>query len=264
MRAFVTGASLGGLGGATSERLVRDAIARGEEAKIFVCSTGARPEFVELIDNLRKMGADVASGTGDLTDPAVPQRLMDAGLKHLGGLDSLVSNAGLLRAGSMVDMEVADWDYVINLHTRAAWLLAKAAYDALRESRGAMVAVASMSGTFPHIGLGSYPMAKAALIMLCQTLSQEWGKDGIRVNSVSPGPIMTPLNLHYKDPEVLAVRHRIIPLGRLGLPEQVAGTIVYLLGPDAGFVTGENILIDGGLGRSGVNQIPGKKGTFRK
>jgi glucose 1-dehydrogenase len=127
-----------------------------------------------------------------------------------------------------------------------------------------MVAVASMSGTFPHIGLGAYPIAKGALITLSQTLSQEWAKDGVRVNSVSPGPIRTPLNVAYKDPEVVAARHRIIPLGRLGEPEDVAGTIAFLLGADSAFITGENVLIDGGLGRSGVNQIPGKLNAFRK
>ena len=264
MRALVTGASLGGIGGAVCERLARDAAARGERAKIVACATGGRQSLADLIDRLKELGADALALTGDLTDPEVPPRMVAEAVEFCGGLDSLVSNAGLLIPGMLTDIEVSDWDYVINLHARAAWLLGRAAFPALKESGGSMVAVASMSGVFPHVGLGAYTIAKGALITLCQTLSQEWAKQGVRVNSVSPGPIRTPLNLAYNDPEVVAVRHRIIPLGRLGEPEDVAGTIVYLLSKDAAFVTGENILIDGGLGRSGVNQIPGKANAFRQ
>jgi NAD(P)-dependent dehydrogenase (short-subunit alcohol dehydrogenase family) len=264
MRALVTGASAGGIGGTVCERLVRDALARGEEAKLAACATGARPELMELVASLRATGADVVALTGDLTDPDVPKRLVGEAVAHCGGLDHLVSNAGLLRLSPLAQMDVSDWDYIVNLHARAAWLLAKAAYPALRESRGSMVAVASMSGTFPHRGLGAYPVAKAALISLCQTLSQEWAGDGIRVNCVSPGPIFTPMNIAYKDPEVVAARNRIIPLGRIGAAEEVAGTIAFLLGTDAGYITGENILVDGGLGRSGVNQLSPGKGAFRQ
>jgi len=264
MRALVTGASLGGIGGAVCERIALDAKAKGERAKIVACATGARDSLTKLIAHLNDIGADAIALTGDLTDPSVPADLVAKAVDYCGGLDYLVSNAGLLIPSPLGDTELSDWDYVLNLHVRAAWLLAKAAYPALRESRGSMVAVASMSGTFPHIGLGAYPIAKGGLITLCQTLSQEWARDGIRVNSVSPGPIRTPLNVAYQDPEVVAIRNRIIPLGRLGEPEDVAGTICFLLGKDAAFVTGENILIDGGLGRSGVNQIPGKQNAFRQ
>ena len=173
MRALVTGASLGGIGGALCERIARDATANGNKAKIVVCATGARPSLNDLVDKLRGMDADVLSLTGDLTDPEVPPRFVDEAVKFCGGLDSLVSNADLLIPGPLVETEVSDWDYLINLHARAAWLLGKAAFPALREARGSMVAVASMSGTFPHIGLGAYPVAKGALITLCQVLSQE-------------------------------------------------------------------------------------------
>lgn len=264
MRALITGASFGGIGGAVCERIARDAAATGVRAKIVACATGGRAGLSDLVEKLRSIGADVLSLTGDLTDPEVPAAFVEEAVSFCGGLDSLVSNAGLLIPGPLVETAVEDWDYLINLHARAAWLLGKAAFPALRDAGGSMVAVASMSGTFPHIGLGAYPVAKGALITLCQVLSQEWAKEGVRVNSVSPGPIRTPLNVAYKDPEVVAIRNRIVPLGRLGEPEDVAGTIAYLLSKDAAFVTGENILIDGGWGRSGVNQLPGKMGAFRR
>ena len=263
MRAIVTGASYGGIGGAICERLARDARDKGVSAAIAICATGMRPEQKQLIDALENLGARVLPLTGDLTDPAVPERLVKDAVAFCGGLDALVSNAGVLIPGPLTEIPLSEWDQVMNLHTRAAWLLAKAAFPALHESRGAMVAIASMSGMFPHIGLGAYPVAKRALLALCEVLAHEWAKQGVRVNSVSPGATRTPLNIAYKDPEVVATRNRIIPAGRLGRPEDIAGAVAFLLSDDAAYITGENILVDGGWGRSGVNQLPGKLGAFR-
>ena len=88
--------------------------------------------------------------------------------------------------GRFNGLPLEDWDRVISVYTRAAWLLAKAAYPALKEARGARVATGSINGSFPHAGQGAYAAAKAALPSLCQTLGMEWASDGIRVNVVSP------------------------------------------------------------------------------
>src|SRR5207302_682870 len=110
---------------------------------------------------------------------------------RFGGLDGLVSNAGINRPGTLLQYAVDDWDRVFAVNTRATWLLAKAAHPALKASRGAIVAVASMSGSNPHANLGAYGPSKAALIMLVRVLAQELGRDGIRVNALSPGMVRT-------------------------------------------------------------------------
>jgi len=256
MRAMVTGAGANGIGGATCIRLARDARLRGESARIAVCATGKRKELSKLLEQIQAEGAETVLLTGDLCDPTVPPRLVEQAVEFCGGLDALVSNAGFAKPSPLLQTTLEDWDQQVDLHARAAWLLAKAAHPALKESRGAIVATASMAGTVAYYHNGVYPIAKAALIMLCKMLAQEWAVDGIRVNVVSPGPIRTRLTArYYANPDVEASRKAVIPLGRIGEPEDVAGVIAFLLGADAGFITGENILIDGGLVGSTLNQV---------
>jgi glucose 1-dehydrogenase len=256
MRALVTGASAGGIGGAIALELARSAAARGETAWLAISATGSRPGFGQLESELLETGAKVRSIPGDLSDAEFPARLISQAAEFCGGLDAVISNAGSGRPNRLVDVPLQDWDHMLAVHARAAWLLAKAAYPHLRESRGAMVATGSISGTAPHFGQGAYPAAKAALIVLCQQLALEWGKEGIRVNVVSPGPVRTDFNAHvYADPERVRARHAAIPLGRLGLPEDIAKMVAFLVHADASFVTGQNIVVDGGLLVSSLDRI---------
>ena len=117
----------------------------------------------------------------------------------------------------------------------------------------------SISGVMPHVGYGPYSPSKAAAIMLAQNMSDEWAPHGIRVNIVSPGPIHTPLTPQLDDPAIATERAAMIPAGRIGRPEDVAGVGSYLLGPDGVYTIGQNILVDGGLLRSSLNRLPGMK-----
>src|SRR5207302_10252888 len=128
---------------------------------------------------------------GDIGSVDAPGRVVSEAVGRFGGLDGLVSNAGINRPGPLVEYSVDDWDRVFAVNTRATWLLAKAAYPALKASRGAIVAVGSMSGSHPHANLGAYGPSKAAVIMLVRVLAQEFGRDGIRVNALSPGMVRT-------------------------------------------------------------------------
>jgi NAD(P)-dependent dehydrogenase (short-subunit alcohol dehydrogenase family) len=257
MRAIVTGASRG-IGGATCMKLARDSIARGEPAKFVACATGMRPDLHELVDELNALGAEAIALTGDLADPDVPARLVDEAQEFCGGLDAVVSNAGYSTAGTLAELSIADWERMFATNLRPTWLLAKAAHQPLKASRGALVAVGSFAGVLPRAGGGAYAAAKAALIVLCQQLAQEWGQDGIRVNVVSPGMIHTPLSASiYADPVMARRRAEIVPLGRVGMPDDVASTIAFLLGGESAYVTGQNIIVDGGFAASILSHIPG-------
>jgi glucose 1-dehydrogenase len=259
MRAMVTGASHGGIGGEICRKLARDAAIRGGGAKIAACVTGTRPEIRDLIAELRGLGADAVALTGDLADPAVPARLVAEAVQFCGGLDALVANAALRRQASLLDLDIQAWDDVFAVNVRATWLLAKAAHPALKESAGSIVAITSIAGIHPHLHGGPYTPSKAAEISLCELLAQEWARDGIRVNSIAPGIIRTRhAAAVYADEKLAAARDDVVPMGRVGRPEDIAGAVAMLIGPDAAYVTGQSLVVDGGFAASVMARVPGR------
>ena len=260
MRVLVTGASRG-IGRATCLKLAREAAGRGA-ARLRIAACGSRhgDELDTLVAELSELGASAHGLLGDLADPAVPARLVAEAAEALGGLDAMVSNAGIARASSLADLALEEWDHVFAVNARATWLLAKAAYPWLKESRGSVVTVASIAGVRPQTGLGAYSPTKAALVMLTRLLAQEWAADGIRVNCVSPGLVHTPMTAGiYADSAIKAGREAIVPQHRIAAPEaDIAGAIAYFLGPDAPYCTGQNLLADGGLADAIMAQVPGR------
>jgi glucose 1-dehydrogenase len=211
-----------------------------------------------VVAELRELGAEAVALHGDMGDAEAPAQVVAEAVRRLGGLDGLVSNAGINRPGALLDYSVEDWDRVFAVNTRATWLLARAAHGALRASRGAVVAVASMSGRHAHAGLGPYGPSKAALVMLVGVLAQEFGRDGIRVNTVSPGMVRTGMTAGvYADARVAAERDALVPLGRVATPEDIADVIAFLLGPDARYVNGHDLVVDGGVTGNFLGRFPG-------
>jgi glucose 1-dehydrogenase len=211
-----------------------------------------------LAAELRALGAEALLLHGDVGTVDAPGRVVGEAIARFGGLDGLVSNAGVNRPGALVDYAVEDWDRLFAVNTRATWLLAKAAHAALRASGGSIVAVASMSGSHVHAGLGAYAPSKAAVIMLARVLAQEFGRDGIRVNTVSPGMTRTGMSVRvYADPRIAKERDELVPLGRVAVPDDMAAVIAFLLSPDARYVNGHDLVVDGGLTGTLLGRLPG-------
>ena len=258
MRVLISGGS-SGIGAATSVRVAEAALARGEQPMVAVCGHQPTAAQEEVVSTIRSMGGEAVALVGDLGDPEVPGRLVDAAVAEFGGLDGLIANAGIASPGALADLSVQQWDDMFSVNLRGAWLLAKAGHPHLKNSRGSAVFTSSMSGQQPHAGSGAYSPTKAALTILAQTLALEWAPDGIRVNVVSPGMTHTPMTEKmYADPEIKKAREGIIPLGRIGDPADIANVIEFLVSPLAGYVTGQDICVDGGFSKSILSHIPGR------
>ncbi|MET0702513.1 MAG: SDR family oxidoreductase [Mycobacterium sp.] len=258
MRALVSGGS-SGIGASTCLRLAETALARGVQPMIAVC--GHKPSATQehVVSEIQSMGGAAIPLVGDLGDPDVPRQLVAAAVTEFGGLDGLVANAGVANPSTICALSLEDWDDMFSVNLRGAWLLAKASYPHLKDSRGSACFTSSMSGQLPHAGSGAYSPSKAALTMLAQTLALEWAPDGIRVNVVSPGMTHTPMTKKmYIDPDIKKARESIIPLARIGDPVEVANVIEFLVSPLAAYVTGQDICVDGGFSKSILSHIPGR------
>ncbi len=239
MRVIITGAA-SGIGRAVAEMLA------AESGAHHLLLTDRDGEGLGAVAGV--IGPSAATSVVDLSSPDCGDVIVSAALAHMGGIDAVVSNAGIIASAPLVEQTIELFERIYAINTRATWLLAKAAHPHLAASRGAFVATASMSASQPTPGLGFYSSSKAALLMLVRQLSLEWGPDGIRCNTVSPGPTYTPMTqAGYADADRRAQRESMIPLGKLGLAEDVANTIRFLISPQAGHITGIDILVDGGM-----------------
>ncbi len=256
MRVVITGASRG-IGRATAMKLA----VNGATA-MTLCDIAYLDELEELAAGLRSAGCKVRTLKADMARPNDPARVIAAAAKAMGGIDAIVGNAGITAPGRLVDLDVATWDRVFNVDLRANWLLGKAAHPHLKRSRGAVVMLASMAGVMPQLPTGAYSPAKAALMMLTEMMAMEWAPDGIRANSVCPGFVHTSMtDAIYRQPRLARDRARLVPLGRVATPDDIADAVAFLLGPQASYITGQALLVDGGLTRSILNHVPGVAAT---
>lgn len=246
MSMIVTG-SASGIGRATASALAAQSLRYGEPANLLLVDRTA-DALEDAAAEVRAVGAAVETCVEDLTDVTAPARVAALAKERFGGVDVLVSNAGMATPGTLLELSLDDYEATFALNTRATWLLAKACHPMLRESRGALVATASVSAEEPTSPLGVYSASKSALVMLVRQLAYEWGPDGIRCNCVSPGAVHTGLtDAVYGNPAERERRAANIPIRRIGMPEDIAAAIAFLAGPEAAYITGANLTVDGGL-----------------
>lgn len=234
----------------------------GRSVAELAARTGAALSLVDIDDeklnevatSLRDGGSRVTTLVGDLSKPDEPQRIVQESVKFLGGLDVLVSNAGAPHFNRLTELSIETFDRVVALNVRATWLLGKAAHPWLAESKGNLVATGSICGHHAAPPQGAYSVAKAGLLMLIKEMALEWGPDGIRCNSVSPGPTTTGLTEGVfndrSDPKqraTIELRESNLPLRKIGRPDEVAQAILFLSSPAASQITGIDLLVDGGM-----------------
>jgi glucose 1-dehydrogenase len=190
--------------------------------------------------------------SADVSDPAQVQAMVEQTTSALGGLDVLVNNAGIEHSTPILDLAVADFDAVLGVNLRGAFYCLQASARAMRDSGrgGSIVNVSSIHEDLPFPGFTSYCISKGGLRMLMRNAALELGPHRIRVNNVAPGAIATPINAAtLADPEKVATLGRIVPLGRMGQPQEVATIAVFLASPASAYVTGSTYFVDGGLTR---------------
>ena len=186
--------------------------------------------------------------SGDLADPAVPPRLVNEVASAFGRLDVLVNNAGITVSKPALELTADDFDAIFSVDVRGAFLASVAAAPLMSERGGVIVNITSVHEHIPRPGFALYAPAKAALGMLTRSLALELAP-AIRVVSVAPGAIQVERNEF--DAEKLKSE---IPLGRAGLPQEVAGLVAWLVSDEAAYVTGTSYLVDGGMAQQVVEQ----------
>jgi NAD(P)-dependent dehydrogenase (short-subunit alcohol dehydrogenase family) len=229
------------------------------------------PDRLDVVaDEARRRGGEAVAVAIDLQDPHECARSVETAHRVFGGLDTLVSNAGISPAGPLSDVTVAEFDRVFAVNTRPLLLLAQAARPMLQASQGSIVSTVSLSAGHATPHLGVYSASKAALLMLVRQIALEWGEDGIRCNAVSPGPTLTGLTAHAFDSgpegrraENRRARESHIPLRRVSEATDIARAVLFLASEDARQITGVDLAVDGGLGQALMASTGGGSGYSR-
>jgi NAD(P)-dependent dehydrogenase (short-subunit alcohol dehydrogenase family) len=236
--ALVTGAG-SGIGRATAHRLV-------DEGAV-VLAVDLVEEGLELTRKEATAPDRVGTFAGDVADPATAPAAVAAALELGGGLDLLVNGAGILRFEHSHEVALATWEQILRVNLTGTFLFCQAALPALLERRGAIVNIASTSSQFGHPWAAAYASSKGGVLALTKTLAVEYAKQGLRVNSVSPGSIETPITGAFELPDGAdgKLLYRIMSPTGMAKPEVVAAAIAYLGSTDAHHVNGADLRIDG-------------------
>lgn len=216
-----------------------------------LAAAGARVAVLDL-DEPGKAAAEkeLADGAGflcDVCDLDQVQTTVATVESELGGIDVLVNNAGVTRDNLLLRMKDEEWDLVLNVNLRGTFNMTRAASKGMIKRRsGSIINLASVVGVMGNAGQANYASAKAGIIGFTKAVAKELAPRGVRVNAVAPGFIDTQMtaNLPEKARQLLMGQ---IPMGKLGRPEDVATVIRFLAGPAAGYVTGQVIVVDGGM-----------------
>jgi 3-oxoacyl-[acyl-carrier protein] reductase len=237
--ALVTGGSRG-IGAAIVKRLAREG---AHVALTYSSSAGAADEVVAAAKALGVRSVAIAA---DSADAGALIAAVDRAATELGGLDILVNNAGIALIGPLDDFTLADFDRTFAINVRAVFVAIQAAVKHMKTG-GRIINIGSTNADrMPFVGGGVYAMSKAALKGLVQGFSRDLGPRGITINNVQPGPVDTDMNPANSDFAAM-MKERFMALPRYGTADEIAAMVAYLAGPEAGYITGASLMIDGGF-----------------
>jgi 3-oxoacyl-[acyl-carrier protein] reductase len=236
--ALVTGASRG-IGSAIAHELA----ARGMK----VIGTATTVEGADKITQAFAQHAGCRGAKLDVNDPKAGEALVDAIAKEHGGLHVLVNNAGITRDTLAMRMKDDDWDAVLDTNLKAVFRMSRAVMRTMMKQRyGRIVSITSVVGASGNPGQANYAAAKAGVAGMTRALARELGSRGITVNCVAPGFIETDMTAALPEDQQKALLGQI-PLGHLGKPADIAHAVAWLASPQAGYVTGQEIHVNGGM-----------------
>jgi 3-oxoacyl-[acyl-carrier protein] reductase len=236
--ALVTGAT-GGIGGGIARTLHRQGAT--------VAISGRQTDKLEKL--AAELGSRVHVCPCDLANRAQVAKLIDAAIAKLGRLDILVNNAGLTKDNLFMVMKDDQWDDVLAVNLTSAFALMRAATRAMMRGRtgyGRIINISSISGIIGNPGQGNYSAAKAGMIGMSKSLAREVAARGITVNCIAPGFISTPMTDVLNEKQTTAIRDAI-PAQKFGTPDDIAAAVVYLASPEAAYMTGQTLHVNGGL-----------------
>jgi glucose 1-dehydrogenase len=243
-RALVTGAATG-IGRATAKRLAADG------AMVVVNYVGPPDQAASAVEEIEAERGRALTLEADVSNEDQVVSMFSHARDQLGGpVDLLVNNAGIEKPFALVDMPLDEWDKVIAVNLTGSFLCAREAARGMLYAgiTGAIVNVSSVHEMIPWPSFGHYCASKGGMKLFAQTIARELAPSGIRVVNVAPGAILTPINQALiDDPKKRAEVEAEIPLGRTGRPEEIAAAIAWVAGPDAEYVVGSTLFVDGGM-----------------
>jgi NAD(P)-dependent dehydrogenase (short-subunit alcohol dehydrogenase family) len=241
--ALVTGASYG-IGAATAVALARD----GFDVALSDLSAA---DLAGTVKEVEAAGGRAVPLALDVRALASLEGVMRRAVATLGGLDVLVNNAGIPLRKAALEVTPAEWDAVMAVNITGAFFLSQqmGRYLVGEKRAGCIISIASTHGMVGFAGASTYGISKAAIVHMTRMLAIEWAEHGIRVNAVAPGTTDTPSRaaMFAADPKRREQMVHRVPLGRFATAEEIAGAVAYLASPRAAYITGQTLLVDGGL-----------------
>jgi 3-oxoacyl-[acyl-carrier protein] reductase len=245
--ALVTGGSRG-IGRGIVQALVR------EGAKVAFVYKGSQQAAEDLEKELAAAGGTVKAVQADVSDPDAAKRVVAGVLADWGRVDILVNNAGVIRDGLFVRMDPESWKAVLNTNLDGTFYFCRSVAEqmALKQRSGRIINVSSVAAEHVNAGQANYAASKGAVNAFTRALAVELGSRNVTVNAVAPGFIETDMSEAVRNKAGDFIAKKLVPLRRLGKPEDIAGVVVFLAGPAGAYVTGQVITVDGGLSLGAV------------